>query len=68
MNSLSVNVTNGKIMTWTQQSHDGNVTIQAGERVYTVSAGELVMLANYFVNCKRGIEQSDYIASAATQV
>lgn len=32
------------------------------EYSYNVAEGDLVMLLNYYVNCKSGIEESDYIA------
>ena len=61
MNSLSVDVNNGGTMIWTQHEHDGSVTLQTGTGENIITAGELVMLANYYRNCKQGLEQSDYI-------
>lgn len=32
------------------------------ENSYVIPDGDIVMLINYWLNCKRGIEKSDYIA------
>ena len=62
MGQLSVDVNNNGILTLTQGRHDGDITLGSNDNEYIISAGELVMLMNYFRNCKSGREESDYIS------
>lgn len=64
MGQISVDVNNGGIMTLAQEKHDGNIMLSSHEREVIITAGELVMLMNYFRNCKSGHEKSDYIRKA----
>jgi len=64
MGQISVDVNNGGIMTLVQEKHDGDITLSSHNSEYSISAGELVMLMNYFRNCKSGREISDYIKKA----
>jgi len=57
-----------------QRSHDGAVLIQiedqdgnmetTPDKEAFITAGDAVMLVNYFRNCKTGTESSDYISTA----
>lgn len=71
MNTLSFNINNGRTLKLIQRSHDGAVLIHIEDahgniepipdNEAFVSAGEVVMLGNYFRNCKSGRESSEYI-------
>jgi len=61
MGQISVDVNNGGIMTLMQEKHDGNLILSSPASEYRITPGELVMLMNYFRNCKLGRKQSDYI-------
>jgi hypothetical protein len=63
MGQISVDVNNGGIMTLIQEKHDGSITLSSHGHEYGIDPGELVMLMNYFRNCKMGYEVSDYIQS-----
>ena len=63
MGQISVDVNNGGIMTLVQDKHDGSITLSSPGSEYRISPGELVMLMNYYRNCKSGCEESDYIQS-----
>jgi len=72
MNTLSFNINNGRTLKLIQREHDGKVLIHIEDSVGNfesmpdgeafISAGEAVMLINYFRNCKTGKENSDYIS------
>ena len=74
MNAISFNVNNGGKLKLIQREHDGKTLIiredENGNNESTpdssafISAGDFVMLINYFRNCKEGIEISDYIKEA----
>ena len=64
MGQISVDVNNGGIMTLVQEKHDGDITLSSPSSECRISAGELVMLMNYYRNCKSGREISDYIKKA----
>ena len=61
MRQISVDVNNGGIMTLAQEKHDGDIVLTSHNCEYRITPGELVMLMNYFRNCKSGLEESDYI-------
>ena len=58
---ISVDVNNGRIMTLTQEAHDDFIILSTDGYKIKIAPGELVMLMNYYSNCKDGTEQSDYI-------
>ena len=64
MGQISVDINNRGIMTIVQERHDGNITLSSPHDEYTITPGELVMLMNYYRNCKLGVEKSDYIQKA----
>ena len=74
MNTISFNVNNGGKLKLIQREHDGKTLIvredengnneSIPDRSAFISAGDFVMLINYFRNCKEGIEISDYIKEA----
>ena len=61
MEKISVNTNNKQIMSLTQEQHDGPIILRSGDREETICLGDLVMLMNYYRNCKYGTEVSDYI-------
>lgn len=66
MSKLTFNINNNRILTMEQGKHDGHILVTTGTRQgtdkhYIITAGEMVMLLNYFQNCKDGTETSDYI-------
>ena len=66
MSKFTFNTNNNRIITMEQSQHDGHISVTTGTRHatdghYIISAGEMVMLLNYFQNCKNGTETSDYI-------
>jgi len=71
MNTLSFNINNGRTLKLIQRSHDGSILIHIEDsngHIETIpdneafiDAGDMVMLINYFRNCKNGTEKSDYI-------
>ena len=66
MNKISVDINNGRKMTLEQYKHDGGIRVTTGrgkviDNGFEISPGDLVMLVNFYLNCKEGIEQSDYI-------
>ena len=72
MESISFEVNNGRTLELMQHEHDGVVSIHitdANGNTETIpqnekfiTPGEMVMLINYFRNCKNGTETSDYIS------
>ena len=72
MNTLSFEVNNGRKMELVQGEHDGFVSIlmtdskgnpeKFNSKECFIEPGEMVMLINYFRNCKNGTETSDYIS------
>lgn len=64
---ISVDINNGGIMTLVQEKHDGYITLTSPNYECRISPGELVMLTNYFHNCKSGFEKSDYILKGEPQ-
>lgn len=72
MNTLSFNVNNGRVLKLIQRQHDGKVLISIEDakgdldlipdNEAFISAGDAVMLVNYFRNCKTGREHGPYIA------
>lgn len=71
MNVLSFNINNERVLKLIQYEHDGTTIIKIEnkqgktenipENESIINAGDMVMLVNYFRNCKTGIEKSDYI-------
>ena len=71
MNTLSFEVNNGRKMELVQRKHDGKILIHVEDkngnievipdREAFIEPGEMVMLINYFRNCKNGTETGDYI-------
>ena len=69
--TLSFEINNGRTMKLMQRHHDGATLIHIEDskgNIETIpdneafiSAGDMVMLINYFRNCKAGKEKSDYI-------
>ena len=74
MNTISFNINNGGKLKLIQREHDGKTLIVREDEngshesmldsTSFISAGDFVMLINYFRNCKEGIEISDYIKEA----
>lgn len=67
MRFLSININNGRRMTITQGYHDGPICVAtsnggAVDSNISISAGEMVMLINYYRACKSGAEKGDYIS------
>lgn len=74
INEITLDINNGRTMTLTQLEPDGIISMSIsgqnglaetidGNEAF-IFAGEMVMLINYYRNCKRGIEKSDYILPA----
>ena len=71
MNTLSFEINNGRTLKLIQREHDGSTLIHIEDangniepipdNEAFISAGDMVMLINYFRNCKTGREKSDYI-------
>ena len=71
MNTITLKVNNGRTMSLTQRAHDGATLIHIedangnaetiSDNEAFISAGDMVMLVNYFRACKRGDEISEYI-------
>lgn len=71
MNTISFNINNGRTMKLIQRQHDGKVLIHIEDQNGNIeaipdneafiSAGDAVMMINYFRNCKTGREISEYI-------
>lgn len=71
MNTLSFKINNKRTLKLIQRNHDESVlinieddhgnteTISDNEAI--ISAANVVMLINYYRNCKTGLEVSDYI-------
>ena len=62
---ISMAVNNGGVMSLSQLAHDKPVLLTVfrsqGESEHQISPGDMVMLMNYWRNCKKGREKSDYI-------
>jgi hypothetical protein len=71
MNTLSFNINNGRTLKLIQRENDGKTLIHIEDQNGNmesipdneafISADDMVMLVNYFRNCKTGKEKSDYI-------
>jgi hypothetical protein len=61
MQGISVDINNGQIMRLTQSKHDGIIIMTSWGIEVLIQPGELVMLMNYYRNCKDGKEESNYI-------
>lgn len=53
MNKISVDINNGRTMTFQQYKHDGGIRVTTGrgkmsDNGFTLSPGDLVMLINYY--------------------
>lgn len=65
---IKLEINNNRNIEISQQISDGKINVDVldsngeVEYYYTITAGEMVMLLNYFQNCKDGIEKSDYIS------
>lgn len=61
-----IEVCNGDKLVLNNNSDGVEVTCCSGDGTidynYNISDGDIVMLLNYYVNCKTGIEKSDYIS------
>lgn len=59
---ISFDVNNGGQITIHQDGHDKPLEVYYSDIGTTyISAGDFIMLLNYYHNCKRGIEKSEYI-------
>lgn len=46
---IKLNVNNGRIIEMTQEKADGNITVKTtASKSYNISAGDMVMLLNYY--------------------
>lgn len=59
-NCIGMNINNGRVMLLTQQNFDGSIRLSTSEvksgkveQSETISAGDMVMLINYYHYCKR---------------
>ena len=63
---MKIKVNNGDKLILTSTNKGLQVNIQNNKGVvfksYTISEGDLVMLLNYYQNCKNGLETSSYIS------
>jgi len=66
---ISFDINNQQTLKLTQETHDGCVMFRCYDSDSNVDAewsiepGDVVMLLNYYRNCKDGIEVSDYIVA-----
>lgn len=64
---IKLNINNQQSIEISQEVVDGKINVDVldlnGEvdYFYEIEAGELVMLLNYYQDCKDGLEKSDYI-------
>jgi len=63
---ITLNVNNNGVIALCQREHDKAITLSLTHDgnicdEWTISPGEMVMLMNYYRNCKEGIEDSSYI-------
>lgn len=62
MGKISFDVNNGGKLNVFQAKHDGSVNVNTGEsRGYNISAGDFVMLLNYYKYVKDNNLQNDFI-------
>jgi hypothetical protein len=66
INTISFESNNQSKLELKQRNHDGKVLIHGVDDVLPdsiafISPGDFTMLINYYINCKRGLEKSDYI-------
>lgn len=62
MQKFTFNINNSRVLTMKQLEHDGSISINTSTKEhYAISPGEMIMLLNYFQNCKNGTEKSVYI-------
>ena len=60
---ISFDTNNGNVITIHQDGHDKPLEVFSSViGTYYIEPGDVVMLLNYYRNCKDGTEQSDYIA------
>lgn len=58
MNKISFDVNNGGILSLEQENHDGAVLLSDGTKI---SAGDFVMLINYYRHVKNNDIQNNFI-------
>lgn len=63
---ISISTNNNGMMVLRQYKHDGAIDLliihnDLSHKEHTISPGDMVMLMNYYRNCKEGLEKSDYI-------
>lgn len=62
MGKISFNVNNGGRLEACQAKHDGNISVNIGEsEKYNISAGDFVMLLNFYKYVKDNDMQNDFI-------
>lgn len=62
MGKISFDVNNGGKLEVCQEKHDGSIKVSTGENnEYNISAGDFVMLLNYYSYVKRNNIQNDFI-------
>ena len=62
MEKISFNVNNGEKLEICQARHDGNISVNTGEGdKYNISAGDFVMLLNFYKYVKDNDLQNDFI-------
>lgn len=62
MRKISFDVNNGGKLEVCQVKHDGSINVSTGEnKGYNISAGDFVMLLNYYSYVKRNNIQNDFI-------
>jgi hypothetical protein len=62
MRKISFDVNNGGKLEVCQTKHDGSIKVSTGENnEYNISAGDFVMLLNYYSYVKRNNIQNDFI-------
>lgn len=62
MRKISFDVNNGEKLNILQEKHDGNVRVNINDNhSYYISAGDFVMLLNYYRHVKDNDIQNDFI-------
>lgn len=62
MEKISFNVNNGEKLEICQAKHDGSISVNTGEGdKYNISAGDFVMLLNFYKYVKDNNIQNDFI-------
>lgn len=62
MEKISFNVNNGEKLEICQAKHDGSISVNTGEGgEYNISAGDFVMLLNFYKYVKDNDLQNDFI-------